>query len=533
MWLMLALLLAAPARTDRPRIRPEALRAHMRFLADDLLEGREAGTRGYELAAAYVASQLESYGLEPAFASGAWFQPVPLRTGVAVPDRCRLSITRGGASKELVLGEDYVPIADLLRETTELKAPIVFVGFGVSAPHRGYDDYASVDVKGRLVLLASGAPALLPSEERAYFSGPRVKRENAAAHGAIGILGFLLPADEERFPWSRVLAHQREGITAWVDEKGGPEGASAAIRGIAYLSRAGAETVLAGSPHGFDEIVKAAEAGQPQAFEVGASASLRIESRSHAFASPNVVGLLRGSDPKRAAEAIVLSAHLDHIGVGEPQAGDAINNGAFDNASGVASLLETARALSRLSPHPKRSILFAALTAEEKGLLGSDYLAVHPPLPLVADVNMDMSLSLFPPADVLAFGAEHSSLGESVARAASDAGLLLSPDPFPRESVFIRSDQYCFARRGVPAVMLMAGLTSRDPKVDGAARFGEWLSSIYHSPRDDMSQPIDFAAAALIAEVNLGIARRLADAPERPSWKPGDFFGKLFGGLSQ
>ena len=503
----------------------------MRFLADDQLEGREAGTRGYDVAAAYVASQLESYGLEPAGASGGYLQPVPLRTAIPDASRCRLRVTRAGQARDLALGPDFVPSADVLRETTEAHGPVVFVGLGVTAAKRGYDDYANVDVKGKLVLVASGAPASFPSEERAYYSGQRVKRENAARHGAIGMLVFVLPSDEANHPWSRIVESKDEGTTAWLREDGFPEGALEALHGVAYLSRAGVEALAAGSPHGFDELAAAAEAGRPLALELLASVELTVASRPFkSFSSPNVLGLWRGSDPKLAAEAVVVSAHLDHIGIGAPVAGDTIRNGAYDNASGVANLLETARALSRLPARPRRSVLFAAVTAEEKGLLGSDYLAAHPPLALVADVNMDMSLALFPSKDVIAFGSEHSSLGAVVAEAAAGAGLVLSPDPMPRQSIFIRSDQYCFVRRGVPAVMLMAGLTSQDPKLDGAKRFAEWLETVYHSPKDDMAQPIDFAAAARIAEVNLRIARRLADAPERPAWNPGDLFGELFGG---
>jgi hypothetical protein len=506
----------------------------MRFLADDQLEGREAGTRGYDVAAAYVAAQLESYGLEPVGAGGGYLQQVPLRTAVLDDAGCRLRLTRAGEAKDLVLGSDFVPSADLMRETSEARGPVVFVGFGVTADRRAYDDYAGVDVKGKLVLVAAGAPSSLPSEERAYYSGQRVKRENAARHGAIGMLAFVLPAEEVSHPWRRIVEGKAGGTTAWLREDGVPEGATPAIRGVAVLSRSGVESLLAGSAHGFDEIVAATEAGRVLPFELAAAAELTIASRPfQGFWSPNVLGLWRGSDPRLASEAVVVSAHLDHIGLGEPVAGDAIRNGAYDNASGVANLLETARALSRLPARPRRSVLFAAVTAEEKGLLGSDYLAAHPPLPLVADVNMDMSLSLFPPKDVIAFGSEHSSLGAVVAEAAAAAGLALSPDPMPRLTIFIRSDQYCFVRRGVPAVMLMAGLTSRDPGIDGPARFAEWLANIYHSPKDDMSQPIDFASAARIAEVNLRIARRLADAPRRPTWKPGDLFGELFGGESR
>jgi Zn-dependent M28 family amino/carboxypeptidase len=244
-----------------------------------------------------------------------------------------------------------------------------------------------------------------------------------------------------------------------------------------------------------------------------------------------VVARLPGSDPRLSDQHVVLSAHLDHLGIGEPVDGDAIYNGAYDNASGVAALLEVARVLGAAKPRPRRSVLFLAVTGEERGLLGSEHFADHPPTPgtIVADVNLDGLLMLYPLRDVVAMGAEHSSLGRVVQRAAAMTGLTLSPDPWPEQGLFVRSDQYSFVRRGVPSVFLIPGMTSADPKRDGAALTRDWVRKIYHTPKDDPSQPMDLEAGAQLVRVNLAIAWLLANEEPRPSWNRGDFFGQTFG----
>jgi Zn-dependent M28 family amino/carboxypeptidase len=247
--------------------------------------------------------------------------------------------------------------------------------------------------------------------------------------------------------------------------------------------------------------------------------------------SPNVLAVLRGSDPVLAKEYVVLSAHLDHLGVGAPRNGDAVYNGALDNGSGCAALLEIARVLASRPQPPRRSVLFAAVTAEEKGLLGAEYFVAHPTVPfsgVVANLNMDMFVSLYPPKEIIAFGAEHSSLGGVARDVAARLGLALAPDPFPEEVVFIRSDHYPFVRKGVPALMLSAGLKSRDPAVDAARVFGQWLAGVYHTPQDDAAQPIDYEAVATLARVYLLMAEKVAAETRRPSWTPGDFFGTKF-----
>jgi Zn-dependent M28 family amino/carboxypeptidase len=278
--------------------------------------------------------------------------------------------------------------------------------------------------------------------------------------------------------------------------------------------------------------IEAAEDGHPEAFDLPVKLAVKTASRQRKVESPNVIGLLPGSDPQLRDEYVVLTAHLDHVGIGEPVNGDRINNGAYDNASGIAIMLEIARAFAGLPRAPRRSLLFLAVTGEEKGLLGSDFFLDHATVPaeaIVANVNLDMVLMLHPLIDVVAFGAEHSSLSRVVERATSRLGVKLSPDPIPEEVLFIRSDQYPFVRRGIPAIFVVSGLETPDPSVDGKKLLQEWMRTTYHSPGDDMGQEIDFDAGAKFARVNFLASYLVASDDARPTWNPDDFFGELVG----
>ena len=266
-------------------------------------------------------------------------------------------------------------------------------------------------------------------------------------------------------------------------------------------------------------------------FDLPAKVRLRVESRHSIVDSPNVLAALPGSDPDLSKEYVVLSAHLDHLGIGVARKGDSIYNGAYDNASGVAAILEVARALSAQPQRPRRSILFAAVTGEEKGLLGAEYFARHPTVPagsMVADLNADMFLTLFPVKDIVVFGGEHSSWGAVFGSVARRLGLEVAPDPFPEEVLFVRSDHYSFVREGIPSIMLSCGLHSADPAIDGEKVYRSWIASLYHSPQDDMSQAMDFESAAKIAELYLLAAEEVADGVARPSWTRDDFFAARF-----
>ncbi|MFQ5694404.1 MAG: M28 family peptidase, partial [Terriglobia bacterium] len=412
-------------------IRADGLRAHINFLADDLLEGRGTGTRGYQLAANYVAAQFETFGLEPAGSEG-YLQPIRFRHSQADRQSSSLVLVREDGELGLAYGDDFIADDDLLREESAVTAPLVFVGFGVSAPALDYDDYAGVDARGKIVVLLPGAPSAFPSSERAHFSSGSVKRSNAVAHGAVGVLVLWSPEMERRFPWKTFGRFARRGSMTWLDEKGEAFNTFPTLRALAVLSRPGAEKLFAGAPRSLEEAFSLEEGQRVPAFDLPASARVRVLSEHKELESPNVVARLRGSDPRLRDEYVVYTAHLDHEGLGEPdETGDTIYNGAVDNASGIAALLEIARAFAGLQPAPRRSVLFIATAGEEEGLLGAEYFAHHPTVSgeaLVANINCDGNLMLYPPADVIAYGAEHSTLGGTVEQAAARLGLEVSPD---------------------------------------------------------------------------------------------------------
>lgn len=535
----LALTTVAPARPADPpdaevdramsRIRPEAIRAHMRFLADDLLEGRGTGSRGYELAAKYVAARFEALGLAPAGTGGGYFQPVRLRKATTVPSKSSFTLIRDEKRTELENGEDFLLSGAILAaEDSQVTAPLVFAGFGVRAPELGYDDYAGLDVQGKIVVVLSGAPSTFPKDQRAYYSSTQLKADEAFSHGAVAVLGTPSPVDAKRIPWKTMLRYVGAPSLQWLNEAGVPDRSRPQARGYGLLSREVAASLFAGTPHSLDEAFKAADAGRPQSLALPVQASLRTVSEHERAESPNVAALLRGSDPRLRDEVLVLTAHLDHLGIGEPVEGDSIYNGAYDNASGVASLLELANAFASLPEPPRRSVLFLAVTGEEQGLQGSDYFVRHPTVPrekIVANINVDMFLMQRPLRDVIAFGAEHSSLGPLTERAARRLGLALTEDPFPEEVVFIRSDQFSFIREGIPALMLDSGIQADDPAaaIDAAMH---WLQTTYHRPSDDMSQTFDFEAGAKFVQLNFLVSYLAAQEEEAPRWNAGDFFGE-------
>jgi hypothetical protein len=511
--------LHAPAVTNAAQqIRPAAIRAHMAFLADDLLEGRGTGTRGYEIAARYVAAQFEAMGLEPGV-NGGWFQPVPLRRSELIQDGSSMEIVgTDGERRPLRYGGEFLMGGDF-RASTEVEAPVVFVGYGVTAPERGYDDYAGIDAKGKIVAYFGGAPASLPPEERAHYAVS--KTANAVAHGAVGTLRLWSDEDAKNGSWERLVqALGSFGALAWLDG-GEAHDSHPQIRGNARLAPAVSQALFNGAP-----VTYADAQAKPAPAVLPVRVHMVKKSRLSDLTGPNVVGLLRGGDPALAGEYVVFSAHLDHLGIGEPVNGDAIYNGAVDNASGVASLLEIARAFASLPERPRRSLLFVAFTAEEAGLVGSDYFAHNPPVPpasLAANVNIDGG-SMWPFNALFARGADHSTLKAAVDAAAAAVEMPVVTDPFPEQASFVRSDQYSFIRQGVPALILGAVRTA-----EARPLALDWVKNRYHAPSDDMSQPMDFEAAASFTRDQLLIGYAIAQADARPRWNSGDFFGELFG----
>lgn len=512
---------------DIPEIQASGIEEHIQYLASDQLTGRGPGTPGYDSAASYVVRHYAGLGLDSAGTEG-YLQPVPLRHARAT-EGSSLVLTGRSGRRSLTPYSDYAPVPNFFAPRVEVTAPLVFAGFGVTAPDRDYDDYRGVDAKGKIVVLLSGGPPSFPAAERAHFASTRGKRENAVRRGAVGII--TLRTRDQTFPWTRLLSHARGGDMRWLDREGKPADTWEALRGLATLSDSAARHLFEGAPQPLEEVLAAAEGGKPPAFDLPIRATLRTVTEHAEITSPNVAGMLPGSDPRLSDEVVVYTAHLDHMGIGEPVKGDSIYNGAFDNASGTAAMLEVARAFASLPTAPRRSVLFLAVTAEEKGLLGSDYFAEYPTVPLeriVANVNLDGLAMLWPFREMVALGAEHSTLDSTVARVASRMGITLAPDPFPQEVFFIRSDQYSFVRRGVPALFPFMGLRS-DSGVDAPARFREWLATRYHTPQDDLGQPMDLESGARQAQLMFLVGLEIANADARPEWKEGDFFGRTFG----
>lgn len=513
---------------------PDAIRAHVSFLADDALEGRLAGTRGYDIAARYVASEFAQLGLKPGGKDGAWFQPVPLVESVSLLPAAKLTLRpAGGAPVELAVSEDFLPDASLVEAEVAASAPVVFVGFGVSAPQQGHDDLAGVDLTGKVALVFGGAPSKFPPAIRAHHSSRQTKNALLAARGAVGIISLQTPEEQKRTPWARLVQQSWRSRMGWVGADGAVNGAWPQLKIRAAINPARAATFFAGAPITLEQAYAAAEAGTPQAFDLPLEVDQLRKSVIRQRTSDNVVGILEGSDPALAGEYVAISAHLDHVGKGAPIGGDAIYNGAFDNAVGIGIMLDTARVLAALPQRPRRSVLFIAVTAEESGLQGSDYFVQNPTVPrgsIVANINMDMPVALAPLADVTAFGAEHSSLGAVAERAAKAEGVGLAPDEKPEEVFFVRSDQYAFVRAGIPALYIDQGMTSSDPAIDQKGPYEAFLKDHYHQPSDDLSLPIHWPSLAMLARLNARIIAEVADAQARPTWNEGNFFGETFAG---
>ncbi len=528
---------ATSADAAMKAIRPEALRAHMHFLADALLQGRAPGTSGYDIAAAYVATQMESMGLKPAGSGGGWFQPVPLRKYRVVPEQTSVELVRRGKTETLAFGKDYVLGGDAIRADSALEAPVVFVGYGVSAPELNYDDYAGLDVKGKVIVMLRGAPASFPSVQRAYFSDGVNKSRNAVARGVLGILNVMTPEDQKRARWDWIVPQVQSGGMRWLEADGTPHDTFPQMRGVALLSQRGADLLFAGAPKSLEQEFAGAREGHLDHFALPVTIKMHLVSTHAQIQSANIVGVLPGSDPKLRDEYVVYTAHVDHLGICPPVNGDNVCHGALDNASGVAALLEIARAFTALPQPPRRSILFAFVTGEEKGLLGSDYFANHPtvaPEAMVANINIDGAPGMmYPFKDIVALGVDDSSLAHNVADVAKRMGLEVSPDPMPEEVFFIRSDNYSLVRRGVPAVSLSEGFKSTDPKLNGEEIIKKWMVTVYHTPKDNMNQPLLFESGVKGTQLNFLVGYEVAQQAERPAWNPGDFFGAKFAGAAK
>jgi hypothetical protein len=510
---------AAPAPALQHDLAAERVRAHVEFLADDLLEGRATGTRGHEVAALYVAGQFRSLGLRPAGENGSWYQRVPFRRA-SHDGTPTVGLTAGGRRIALSWGTDVTVRPSLTQRERSIRSNLVFAGYGIADRVLGIDDFRGLDVKDKTVVVFAGTPDGMDSEVAAHLGSQ--KAQMAAAAGAIGIIEIGRSGASAR------LGQYRGKAVDWVDKAGQVGGDPAGLRFRMAVSDEVAARLFQGARQSLASVRTGSARNRPVGFPLTTAVDLQSKSTWSDFTSPAVLGLLPGADPQLGAQHVLLMGHLDHLGLKEDAkpGEDRIYNGALDNAAGVATMLEAARSFVQSGRRPRRSVLFIAHTGEELGLLGADYWAAHATVPIasvVGAVDLDMPVPLYRFTDVVAFGAPHNTVARTVAAAGATMGITVSPDPMPEQSIFVRSDHYPLARRGVPAILLFTGYGS-----GGKPIWDKFFAERYHTVRDDLSQNILWDAAARYAELNYRIARRLADDPQRPMWYKGSYFGETF-----
>lgn len=496
--------------------------AHVEALANDGMEGRNTGSPAHKRAADYVAAQFKAAGLEPAGSSG-YIQPVAFKTRRIVETQSSLTLVRDGKEESLVLGED-ANISMRADPAASIEAPLVFVGYGLNIPERGINDLAGLTVKGAIVVYITATPKSLPGPMQAHFGSTAERWIAYKAEGAIGTISVANPKTTD-IPWERsTLARLQPAMSLADPSLDDASGQKLAVT----MNPAHADKLLAGSGHTFSELLALVDSGKDvPRFKLAARLRATTKVEHSEVESPNVAGILRGSDPSRRNEYVVLSAHLDHVGVGEPINGDKIYNGAMDNAAGIAAILEVAAKMHESGAKPARSILFLAVTGEEKGELGSRYFAAHPTVPrssIVANVNTDMFLPLFPLRMLMVLGLDESDLGQDIRTTAKELGITVQADPEPQRNRFVRSDQYSFIKSGIPALAMKVGYEENTPEAAIAAK---WTAERYHAPSDDLNQPVDLSAADKFVEVLQALTLRVANRNDRPKWNDTSFFKRF------
>ena len=505
---------------------PDRFEAHMKLLASDLLAGRDTGSIGHDFTALYIASELQKYGVSPGGDGDSYYQMIPFKQSVLDLASPKLSVSNGQETLEFKFMDNMLMSPDMNQTQSQLEGELVFAGFGIDAPYLSYSDYDGIDVKGKIAVILVGMPLDFPSEEGAHYWS---ESANALTKkGAIGVIAVHTPIIEKMYKFDRRKLSVKVPRTRWIHPNGDVHNASPQIRSSAVLSvEAGKKLfALAGMDLTaiFDDIENKVK---PAAKDMGLTGTASAKSTHSQTQSPNVIGILEGSDPELKNEYVILTAHSDHIGISQNSVKkDKINNGAMDNASGVSTLLEIAYELHNAGIKPKRSIIFAFVTGEEKGLLGSEYYAHYPTVPIkqiVANVNLDMPILTYRTNQMVVYGTQHSSLKSSVDSALSTHGMELIPDPTPQQAFFVRSDQYSLVKQGIPAVYMDPGPDATEV-TDPMITADTFLQNHYHMPSDDLNLPIDYEWAAKFVDVNLAIATSIANTAETPKWNKDSFF---------
>jgi Zn-dependent M28 family amino/carboxypeptidase len=501
----------------------ERMRADVKYLSSDRLEGRGPGTAGEELATEFIVKEFKKAGLAPAGERGSFLQPVPL-VKITTDPKATLSATAGDRTLDFKIEDDFAGHSQTERDLEEFDADAVFLGHGITAPEFGWDDYKGVDVKGKVVVLFTNEP---PSDDPKFFGGKALtyygrwtfKYEEAARRGARAVF-IIHTAETAGYPYSVVRRLEGAQLKRTPDEP--------ALAFAGWLSRGAGEKLLALSGRTVESALKEADMKGFKAAPLGVKLKGRFPTKVEQVVSNNVVGRAEGSDPQLKSEAVIFTAHWDHLGVGRAVLGDAVYNGAADNATGCAILMELAREWMKLSPRPKRSALFLAVTAEEKGLLGSKYYAKHPVVPLgktALDLNFDMILPLGVPESVVVNGAERTTAWPLVQEVARKHGLAIEPDQRAHVGSYYRSDHFSLARAGVPAFSVGAGGKLKGKPADFARQAAqEFNDKAYHTPQDELRPEWDFSGFPVLVGFARDVARAVANADKLPTWVPGDEF---------
>jgi hypothetical protein len=515
--------------------------AHVQKLADPSMNGRLTGSEDYLRAAAYVVEQFKAYGLAPAGVNGGFYQPVKFDVQRVDASKSSMKLVVDGKVTPLVLGEDAI-LGSRSAQLKTVDAPLVFIGYGLHLPESKYDDFNSAEVplsalKGKIVVYINGGPADLSGPLKSYARTAPLAKALLDA-GAVGSISIPTPKSMD-FGWQRVASSasqpgMRLAVAPDADAVAAKHPALADVHSTMFsatFNPAQAEKLFAGTGHTFAELLALADAQKPlPRFALGKSLMATVVAETSHVVSPNIVGELKGSDPELSKQYVLVSAHLDHLGVGAPINGKTIYSGAMDDASGVATVLETAKKFSAAKTRPKRSMLFVVFTAEEKGLLGSRYFAGHPTVPeneIVADLNLDMFMPLFALKKLHVQGLDESTLGDDAKKVGAAHGIVIASDPEPDRNSFVRTDQYSFVQAGVPALAMKFGWTMGSPEYKA---WRAWLAQRYHSTDDDLTQPVDLVAAAQFDDFFADLARAVADDPARPHYLESSFFRRFEAG---
>lgn len=505
------------------QIKPDDLKAHVKFLADDQLKGRLPGTPSYQQAVDYVVNQFKKAGIEPGGENNTFLQEVRLRKASTNKDASLAIVQGSNPTENLKNGHDFILYPHFENTTVNVQAPLVFVGFGISAPELNYDDYAGVDVTGKIVVIKRGAPQNFSSSVAASSMNLTTILKTALNRGAIGVI------------IGSASNHVRElnGVTGlrFPDGKMAPSGSyiSDKIQLLSLVSRGRFNQLLQQANLDTAQVFASLRNGKPASAAMPQQIKASYTNTYQDITSYNVIGKITGSDAILKNEYVVHTAHLDHMGISTPVKGDSIYNGAHDNASGVACLLEISKLYAQLKVKPKRSVLIALVTGEEMGLLGSSYLAMRPVVPaanIVANINTDMPTLIAPLLSVVALGAEHSSLSQQVQAAATYLRLSVEADPEPEQNRFVRSDQYSFVKQGIPALHIKYGNKTIDGANNLSKKVQQWRETYYHKPQDDANGLFDYEAGKTYTQLNFLISYQVAQELNRPTWKLDSYFYK-------